>query len=260
MSLLDLSNSVTSESDVETWRASSAVPSDRYVEWKKWCPSDFGSVSRDDAIYYDHELKASGIPSIRGLSVGEIGYGNGSFAGWVQVSGGRWVGREIIPALQARATAAGFVTIAPGTTFTTVSGAASFDLVVAFDVIEHLDLDAIRSFLQEVKAALKPGGLAVLRIPSGDSPFSSAIYRGDLTHRTLLGSSAVRQLAHEAGLEVRQIRAPVLAMRGYPSIRILRRAAVRTVQSIAYEFIRQILMENDTAVLSPNMIAVLCRM
>jgi len=254
-----VNRSVMTESHLDASVAGYQVSTDRYVEWKKWDAADFGDVAREDSIYYDHELKASGISSLRGLSVGELGYGNGSFAGWVQASGGRWLGREVIPALQTRAAAAGFATIAPGTTFATVSGAASIDLVVAFDVIEHLELDAIRSFLQEVKVALKPGGLAVLRLPSGDSPFSSAIYRGDLTHRTLLGSSAIRQLAHEAGLEVRQLRAPVLPMRGYPTIRIVRRAAVRVAQSIAYGFIREILMGNGTAVLSPNMIAVLCR-
>jgi len=254
-----VSSSVTSESHVDTTPAGCAIQGDCYVEWKKWYAADFGNVSNEESIYYEHELKASGISSTRGLVVGEIGYGNGSFAGWVQASGGRWVGREVIPALQTRAVSAGFATIAAGTTFAAISGPCSLDLVVAFDVIEHLDVDAIRSFLREAKTALKPGGLVLLRIPSGDSPFSLAIYNGDLTHRTLLGSSAVRQLAYEAGLEVRQIRAPVLPITGYPTIRVFRRAVVRVARSVACGFIREILMGNDTAVLSPNMIAVLRR-
>jgi len=160
--------------------------------------------------------------------------------------------------LRARVAEAGFLAIAPETPFSIESG-SGFDLFVAFDVIEHLDLASIRSCLREMRAALKPGGLIVLRIPSGDSPFSSAVFRGDLTHLTLLGSSAVCQLAHEAGLQIRQIREPVLPIRPYRSARILRRLIMRVVRSVVYRFTREILMGNRTAVLSPNMVTVLRR-
>jgi SAM-dependent methyltransferase len=232
---------------------------DGYVAWKRWRDADFGLVGREESVYFERELHASGIRALTGLRVGELGYGNGAFAGWVRAAGGRWIGRETIPELQTRALEAGFATIPPGAEFSTAWGDGSLDLIVAFDVVEHLDLCAIRAFLRESYAALKPGGLVLLRIPSGDSPFSSAIYRGDVTHRTLLGSSALRQLAREAGLDVRQIRSPVLPMVGYGAGRVVRRTVVRMLQSMAFAFIRHILMANDGAVLSPNMIVVLTR-
>jgi hypothetical protein len=117
-----------------------------------------------------------------------------------------------------------------------------------------MSLTAIRSFLAEAKAALKPGGLFLLRIPSGDSPFVSAIYWGDVTYCTLLGSSAVRQLACELDLEIGQIRSPVLLMTGLSKTRLVRRAAVRFAQSIAFSFIRTALMSHDGTILSPNVI------
>ena len=184
---------------------------DPYVEWKGWYDVDFGEFGPEDALYFAKELHASGIPSVRGLRVGELGYGNGAFAGWVRKAGGHWLGREDIPELQQRAEDAGFDVIASEADFSSVCGTEKLDLMVAFDVVEHLELDVIRSFLIEAKEALRPGGLLLLRLPSGDSPFSGAIYRGDLTHRTLLGSSAVRQLAIEAGLEACQVRSPARA-------------------------------------------------
>ena len=87
----------------------------------------------------------------------------------------------------------------------------------------------------------------------------SAIYWGDLTHCTLLGSSAVRQLACEQDLEVRQIRSPVLPMAGLPMTRLVRRAAVRFARWVMFSFIRTALMGNVSAILSPNMIVVLAR-
>jgi 2-polyprenyl-3-methyl-5-hydroxy-6-metoxy-1,4-benzoquinol methylase len=232
---------------------------DSYLEWKEWRGADFGQVECENSIYFERELRASGIASVVGLRVGELGYGNGAFAGWVRASKGLWVGREVVPELRDRAAEAGLKNIEAHETFCSVWGDSSFDLIVGFDVLEHMDLCAIRDFMREAKDALKPGALLLLRTPSGDSPFSSAIYRGDLTHRTLLGSSAVSQLAHEAGLEVHQIRSPVLPLAGHSALRIVRRVIVRVLQRLVFGFIRQILMANDSAILSSNMIAVLRR-
>jgi SAM-dependent methyltransferase len=230
---------------------------DCYVGWKGWHDADFGRFEPEHALYYAQELHASGIASVSGLRVGELGYGNGTFAGWVRKAGGHWMGREAIPGIQQRAAQAGFEVIASGSDFSNVCGPGKLDLIVAFDVIEHLELDAIRSFLNEAKEALRPGGVLLLRLPSGDSPFSGAIYHGDLTHRTLLGSNAARQLAMEAGLEVYQVRSPALPVWGLGPVRAVRRMAARLLQTLAFSFVRHVLMGNGAAVLSPDMTVVL---
>ena len=60
---------------------------------------------------------------------------------------------------------AGFDVIASEADFSNVCGPGKFDLIVAFDVIEHLELDVIRSFLIEAKEALRPGGLLLFVFP-----------------------------------------------------------------------------------------------
>src|SRR5262249_17172195 len=184
---------------------------------------------------------------------------DGGLDGWACGGGAQRVGRESSQALQARAVEAGLDILTPDSSMSNAWGDSALDLIVAFDVVEHMNLSAIRSFLREAKAALKPGGLLLLRIPSGDSPFVSAIYWGDMTHCTLLGSGAVRQLALELDLEVRQIRSPVLPMIGLPMPRLVRRAGVRFARWIMFSFIRTVLMGNVSAILSPNMIVVLAR-
>ena len=230
---------------------------DCYVGWKGWQGSDFGHFETEDALYYSLELNVSGVTTVRGLRIGELGYGNGTFAGWVRKAGGHWVGRETIPKLQQRAVQAGFDVIAADSSFSYACGPARLDLIIALDVIEHLELDAIRSFLADAKEALRTGGMLIVRLPSGDSPFSGLIYHADLTHRTLLGSSAVRQLAMEAGLEVLQVRSPALPVWGLGPVRAWRRLAVRLMQAVAFSFVRHVLMGDGSAVLSPNMIVVL---
>jgi SAM-dependent methyltransferase len=230
---------------------------DGYMEWKGWEGRPFGQLDPEDTLYFPKELRACGVESLQGLKVGEIGFGNGSFAAWVRQHGGQWVGREANPALRERAATAGFQVLGEGEPFSSCFGAGELDLLAAFDVLEHIDLDAIRALLLEVKEALRPGGIFMFRVPSGDSPFSGAIFRGDCTHRTLLGSSAVQQLALEAGLEVRQIRPPVLPFSGLDPVRLLRRALVRSAQAIVFGFIRNLLMSQPSAVVSPNMLVVL---
>src|SRR4051812_19612286 len=97
-----------------------------YVEWKGWQLEEFGRYGVETSLYYGHELHASGIASMSGLVVGELGYGNGAFAGWVRASGGRWVGREAIPELRQRAADAGFETIGPDVDFSSAGGRAKF--------------------------------------------------------------------------------------------------------------------------------------
>lgn len=228
-----------------------------YAQWKEWQKDDFGEIDREQANYFALELTTSGISSVRSLTIGELGFGNGAFAGWVRAAGGTWIGCEAMPELRAKAEEAGYKVMAPGVTFSSFCGAGTLDLVVAFDVIEHLTLDAIRSFLGDANEALRPGGWILLRFPSGDSPFSGAIYRGDMTHHSLLGSSAIRQLALDAGLQVCQIRSPILPITGLGLVRAARRTAVRFAQVVAFAFIKNVLMQNGGAVISPNMVVVL---
>lgn len=42
---------------------------------------------------------------------------------------------------------------------------ATFDVVVSFETIEHVDAEAQRSFVAEVRRVLKPGGLFLVSTP-----------------------------------------------------------------------------------------------
>jgi SAM-dependent methyltransferase len=227
------------------------------VAWKKWDEAEFGHFRPDEALYYKTELAQIGIAGVEGLKIGEIGFGNGAFAGWLRANDAYWVGCEANTELTARASTAGYDVLTPGSNFPSHCGAASLDLFVAFDVIEHLELDAIKKLFAEVKEVLKPGGLLMFRVPSGDSPLSGAIFNGDVTHRTLLGSNAVRQLAYESNFEIVQLREPCLPIWGLGVYRAARRSAVVLMQRAVFTFARVVLMGNPRAVMSPDMVVVL---
>ena len=125
-----------------------------------------------------------------------------------------------------------------------------------FDVLEHLDFDAIAALLQDIKPLLAADGRIIARVPNGDSPFSRAIQYGDITHRSVLGSGSVRQLASRVGLRLVQIRAPAFPLAGLGVVKALRRCAVQIVRSIVKSVVNFAFHDNQPRVIEANMMIV----
>jgi 2-polyprenyl-3-methyl-5-hydroxy-6-metoxy-1,4-benzoquinol methylase len=228
-----------------------------YETWKGWGNTAFGKFERADAIYYSRELARSGVRILPGIRILEVGFGNGSFAGWATSQGFIYKGTEVISELVEHGRKCGFDTHLSSVSLDRISASEPLDLVIAIDVLEHIDRDQLQSLLHEAKTNLRGGGLIVARVPSGDSPFSGAIQHGDLTHKIILGSSAVRQLARQSGLEVLQIRAPVLPLRGLGALTMIRRFLIHLVRALTYPIIDKVFMGGGDPVLSPNLLFVL---
>ena len=92
----------------ESRHGHNAPVGDSYSMWKDWRAADFGRVNCEESLSFERELQATGIGKPAGLRVGEIGYGNGAFAGWACRAGAHWIGRETNQALQVRAVESGF--------------------------------------------------------------------------------------------------------------------------------------------------------
>ncbi len=75
-----------------------------------------------------------------------------------------------------------------------------FDLVLAFDLLEHFDLEGAFAFAAAAKAALRPGGVAVFRTPNMASVLGGYSRFMDLTHRIGFTEQSAGQLLRAAGL------------------------------------------------------------
>lgn len=214
----------------------------------------FGRYSRAQALYFSGELRRAGMAPCRGARVVEVGFGAGSFARWALDQGCFYSGVELNPDHLASARRAGFRAYSPDVSWEEAFGRESLDLIAAFDVLEHMAIREIRTLLRSTHACLKAGGLFLARVPSGDSPFSGAIWTGDLTHRTLLGSSAIISLASEAGFMIARIGSPMLPIWGLGLRAAGRRVVAKSVQVVAHGLISRVLIGRRNAVVAPNMV------
>jgi len=228
-----------------------------YRAWKNWDEGTFGDCNSAAARYFAVEFAMAKIEIDAKLSILEIGFGNGSLASWALARGWHYVGIEIDPELVTRARAAGFEVYGAETSVDTITAGENFDLIVAFDVIEHLMMAEIIALFQSIRRRLKPTGRFIARFPSGDSPFSSAIQNGDMTHRSKIGSGIIQQLCIMTDLLPLQVRAPAFPIRGLGIKRAIRRAAVRAARAFVGKFLRLMYFDNQQRVADPNMLVVL---
>lgn len=94
----------------------------------------------------------------------EIGCADGAFLALAARAGFHAHGVEPDPTTSARARQHTGIHVFPGTLADAQYPAASFDVVVLFHVLEHLD--SPRRALQEIHRVLRPGGVVVLETPN----------------------------------------------------------------------------------------------
>lgn len=75
----------------------------------------------------------------------------------------------------------------------------TYDVIVAFDVLEHFTKDEVLEVLTAAYGALKPGGKFILHVPNGEAIFAGKIYFGDFTHQVAFTAKSLRQVAMYAG-------------------------------------------------------------
>lgn len=69
-----------------------------------------------------------------------------------------------------------------------------FDLITAFDIIEHLNKDEAVRFLDAAYVALKPAGRLIVQTPNAGVPWGVQPLYGDFTHETGFNPNALGRL------------------------------------------------------------------
>jgi 2-polyprenyl-3-methyl-5-hydroxy-6-metoxy-1,4-benzoquinol methylase len=149
------------------------------------------------------------LPDKLEASILEVGCGSGALLGYLQEMGFRNIigidisGEQVSLAKNAcdkveRADAIEFLR----------DHRESFDLIVALDLIEHLNKREILTFLERCNKALKHNGRLVLQTPNAESPWGMGVVQGDFTHEvsfTPVSLTTLLRLCEFKGIEVRGI-------------------------------------------------------
>ena len=177
-------------------------PYANYTEWKRW--DGVFAASDKEARYFAAEF--ADIP-LRGRRVLEIGFGNGSFLAWAKGEGADVAGIELNEDMRDAARKNGFVAF-DATLADLASLDARYDLIVAFDVLEHWDANELVENFRAVRALLADGGLFLCRFPNGQSPFGRVYQHGDFSHKSTLSTYKIEYLAGMSGLDIVRIANP----------------------------------------------------
>lgn len=167
-----------------------------YAQWKGW--SGTFAPRRKEARYYAAEFRDTPLED---RDVLEVGFGDGGFMAWASAQGARVMGTEINETLLAGAHQQGYTALEASLEDLAERG-CHYDVIVAFDVLEHWDMDELSQHLTTVRQLLTDGGRFVARFPNGQSPFGRAFQHGDFTHKSTLSTYKMRYLATATGLEL----------------------------------------------------------
>jgi len=132
----------------------------------------------------------------------EIGFGDGLFLDWARAEGFTVEGIELNADFCAAARSRGHA-VECGDAVKLLEGRNDrYDLVVLFDVLEHLRIDEIVQLLRSLRACLAADGKVLATFPNGQSPFGRVYQHGDVTHVTTLSVPIMTDIAPLADMRV----------------------------------------------------------
>lgn len=151
-------------------------------------------------LVYRRDLRPRLVGVARGGRVLDIGCGQGDLVRLLGADGFDAHGVDISAEQVGLAQRSGLTQVVLGDFHDRLAlDPGSWDAVVATDVLEHLDKARVARTFDDVRRALRPGGVFLARVPNAVSPTGGHIMYGDFTHETWFTRRTVAQLAAVAG-------------------------------------------------------------
>jgi len=230
---------------------------DSYLSWKNWGDSKFGALKKTEKAYFKAEISRTKHKFQKGNKVLEIGFGNGAFLKYA--TGMDWdiCGTEINHSLVKSAKDNGFSKVTHADNLASFND-DQFDLIVAFDVLEHIPQMLLTNFLLDVKRVLKKDGFFIARFPNGDSPFGLLNQNADITHQTVLGTGKMTYFASKINMKLVFAGGEAQPLIGVNFIHFIHRLVALPVKKLINVFVRLIFFpKTNITFCSSNLIIVL---
>lgn len=171
------------------------------------------------------------FPKDRTIHIGDLGCGYGLFLDACKKLG--YTNYEGVEQTQAYVNYAksilGISTIECNDLFTYLESKNDrhFDVITAFNIVEHVKKDKVQYLLNLIQKKLKPGGMFLVEVPNADSPLGIHTYFTDLTHEFAFSRKLAMKLLRHAGLT--DIKVMYQPMRKNPLIKIAQKILAKVV-------------------------------
>jgi SAM-dependent methyltransferase len=142
------------------------------------------------------------VPAEREVAILELGCGHGALLYALQQAGYKNLcGVDGSPEQVAAAQRLGIARVQQGDVMEVLSATAGgvFDVVVAYDLIEHFTKAELIPLVDEVHRVLKPGGRWIIHVPNAESPFGARMRYADFTHEQAFTRGSISQLLLASG-------------------------------------------------------------
>jgi 2-polyprenyl-3-methyl-5-hydroxy-6-metoxy-1,4-benzoquinol methylase len=168
-----------------------------YIDWKNWETDSFGKTSKLEETYFNNIVKLLKLK--KSSKILEIGFGNGSFLGYAVSQNFNYDGIESNENLVDLAIDNNFSAY---TSLDKIDTETKYDLIILFDVIEHINADAVEDFFKEMNVHLEETGSIFLRFPNGSSPLGLGNQHGDVTHCNIVTLPKLNYWCYNSDLKV----------------------------------------------------------
>lgn len=156
---------------------------------------------RPRRAYIEH-LIAKYFPSDRKAKILDLGCGHGAFLYFLERAGyTNLLGVDTSPEQIKKAHEFGIKSAHCQPAFEYIRSLQpdSLDMVLLFDILEHLEQVELFNLMDEVYRVLRPDGVCLIHVPNGEGIFGMRVRFGDLTHVQAFTPNSARQLLAATG-------------------------------------------------------------
>lgn len=154
---------------------------------------------------YLRRLARTHFPTERISRICDLGCGTGALLRILQDLGYRNLEGVDRSPFQVEHRLSGAVRLGDGLNCLEGKDPGSLEVIVTFDVIEHLTRSELLEWAESVSRVLAPGGRWIVHAPNAAGIFGGRIRYGDLTHEICFTGQSLRQLASVAGFKAVQV-------------------------------------------------------
>jgi len=130
----------------------------------------------------------------------------------------------------------------------------TFDLIVCFDVLEHIEQKAVVDFLKKINNILNDNGSLIIRTPNGASPLGLANQYGDITHVNVVTTTKMGYWCNSAGLVLKYQDGDIYPIYNGKIFKTPIRIIKRLLQLLIERLLRWIFSPQSKGFLSANLL------